>query len=82
MNNPRVSQSMSVQSQPPQTPAPSSAMDIDAISSRRLSAEERQYRRTNRLCIVCGGAGHFKTNCIIARQNMAVNSLVQVSALF
>ena len=52
-------------------PAPVSAgpqpddMQLDAlqIPGRPLSAEERQRRLQNNLCLYCGGAGHRIRNC-------------------
>jgi hypothetical protein len=40
------------------------AMEIDQSRQRGpLSAEERQYRMTNRLCLYCGGPGHLAIGC-------------------
>jgi hypothetical protein len=39
-------------------------MEIDQSRQRGpLSAEERQYRMTNRLCLYCGGPGHLAIGC-------------------
>jgi hypothetical protein len=46
---------------PTNTPTP---MEIDTTRRRGpLSAEEKQRRRANRLCLYCGGPGHIAVNC-------------------
>jgi len=52
--------------QPIDPPVVSDAMEIDAIRRGPLSSEERTHRFRNRLCIVCGKAGHFKATCPVA----------------
>lgn len=43
-------------------------MQLDMIEKRGpLTAEERSHRLANRLCIVCGVAGHYKVNCPVAK---------------
>jgi hypothetical protein len=47
-------------------------MQLDMIERRGpLSAEERAHRLANRLCIVCGGEGHFKVNCPVSKAKQA-----------
>lgn len=52
---------------PPSTPSSSfSPMDIESTISRKrapLSAEERERRRRNNLCMYCGQPGHFASTC-------------------
>lgn len=39
-------------------------MEIDATTSlRRLTPQEKQYRRQHNLCMYCGEAGHFAVQC-------------------
>ncbi|KAI3637194.1 hypothetical protein MIR68_004900 [Amoeboaphelidium protococcarum] len=47
------------------TPGPPNPdnMDIDQVKRGPLSAEERQRRLSQRLCLYCGGSGHIKANC-------------------
>jgi Retrotransposon gag protein/Zinc knuckle len=39
------------------------AMDLDQVRSRRLTPEQKEYRRQNKLCLYCGEPGHFANNC-------------------
>ena len=49
---------------PPPAPAPTGmAMDLDQIHVNKLSVQERQRRMDNKLCLYCGGAGHFASKC-------------------
>ncbi|KAH9276811.1 hypothetical protein BASA83_000316 [Batrachochytrium salamandrivorans] len=41
-------------------------MDVDATRRGPLTAQEREHRFKQRLCMVCGQAGHFKVNCPVA----------------
>lgn len=56
--NPPVSSSL-----PPAPAQEQTPMEIDAVRRGPLSPEERQRRYTNRLCIICGEAGHYKFDC-------------------
>ncbi|KAI3638151.1 hypothetical protein MIR68_003762 [Amoeboaphelidium protococcarum] len=42
-------------------------MEIDQVKRGPLSAEERQRRLTERLCLYCGGAGHIKSDCSVLK---------------
>lgn len=42
-------------------------MDLDAISIRKISQEERQRRLSNKLCLYCGGAGHQVASCPVKK---------------
>lgn len=52
--------------QPPATPGPS-PMEIDAISIKKITPEERQRRLTNKLCLYCGGSNHIVANCPVKK---------------
>lgn len=53
-------------------------MQLDSIARRGpLTIEERTHRLANRLCIVCGVAGHFKNECPISRNKDAKQELGQ-----
>jgi hypothetical protein len=43
------------------------SMDLDAIRSRQLSAQEKQRRRDANLCLYCGGAGHQVRDCDVKK---------------
>ena len=61
---------------PANTPTP---MEIDTTRRRGpLSEEEKQRRRTNRLCLYCGGPGHIAINCP-HRPRRQVNQIVASS---
>ncbi|KAH9246787.1 hypothetical protein BASA81_015630 [Batrachochytrium salamandrivorans] len=38
-------------------------MDVDLVRRGPLSSAERQHRMSQRLCLVCGQAGHIKATC-------------------
>ena len=38
-------------------------MHVDAVQFSRLTAEEKERRRRNNLCLYCGGSGHMVRNC-------------------
>ena len=38
------------------------------VGRARLSREERERRRSQGLCLYCGGAGHFSYNCSVKGQ--------------
>ena len=49
-------------------PGPSSTpdvvpMEVDAMRRGPLSAEEKDRRRRNNLCMYCGAGEHFANNC-------------------
>ena len=53
-------------------------MEVDAARRRGpLSDAEKQRRRTNRLCLYCGGPGHIAIHCPHRPRTRQVN---QVSA--
>lgn len=39
------------------------AMDLDQVRSRRLTQEQKDYRRQNKLCLYCGEPNHFADGC-------------------
>lgn len=57
--SPRRQQTVMVSS----TPAGPSPMDLDYVSTRKISEDERQRRMDNKLCLYCGGAGHRVIKC-------------------
>lgn len=38
-------------------------MDLSAVSRKKLTDEQKQYRRANNLCMYCGKGGHFVSAC-------------------
>jgi len=42
-------------------------MDLDAVSVKKISHEERQRRLSNKLCLYCGGAGHQVAGCPVKK---------------
>jgi hypothetical protein len=53
-------------------------MQLDVIQRRGpLTDDERTHRMRNRLCIVCGVAGHFKNDCPISRNKETKQELSQ-----
>lgn len=66
------------QSRRPPAPAPSAptspstAMEIDAVRTCRLTPQEKQRRRDNGLCLYCGGENHFADNCPVKRARLAI----------
>lgn len=70
---------------------PNDMMDIDALRNQRplnqrppiqgrLTPQMRQYRMSNRLCIVCGDANHYKAQCPSAFRNQR-NRTNQINAV-
>lgn len=69
----------SQQHQPPRRSAPTpvvsagpTPMDLDAMRVRKISAEEKQRRREQNLCLYCGGRNHFANDCPIKKTQLAV----------
>lgn len=63
---PQLQQHFAPQPLPAQAPTPALIpMDIEATISKRgpLTAEEKERRRRNNLCMYCGKPGHFALNC-------------------
>jgi len=60
---------------PATSPSASSNMDIDAIRVRHITAEEKQRRRDNKLCLYCGGKNHFAGDCPIKKARLAAISI-------
>ncbi len=54
----------------PATPA-ATAMDLDAMRVKHITADEKQRRRDNGLCLYCGGANHFASSCPVKRARLA-----------
>ena len=42
-------------------------MDLDAVSIKKITYEERQRRMTNKLCLYCGGSGHQVASCPVKK---------------
>jgi hypothetical protein len=38
-------------------------MDLDQVRSKKLTREQKDYRRQNGLCLYCGESGHFADKC-------------------
>ena len=38
-------------------------MDLSFATRKKLTEEQKQYRRANNLCIYCGKCGHFVSSC-------------------
>lgn len=55
------------------SPAVSSAtaMDLDAMRVKHITADEKQRRRDNGLCLYCGGANHFAGSCPVKKARLA-----------
>ncbi len=47
----------------PQREQPTESLEPMQVGRSRLSAEERQRRRQNNLCLYCGQGGHFLARC-------------------
>lgn len=66
-NKERNRRSAFVSAASPVLPPPSQSFQPEPepmqIGSTRLSPEERRKRMTNRLCLYCGGPGHFIASC-------------------
>ncbi|XDV25876.1 hypothetical protein PO909_029709 [Leuciscus waleckii] len=45
------------------SPMPIDSNEPMQINSYHITDEERERRRSQRLCLYCGGAGHFRQNC-------------------
>ena len=52
----------------------SSDMDLDAVRVKHITAEEKQRRRDNKLCLYCGGKNHFAGDCPIKKARLAAIS--------
>jgi hypothetical protein len=66
----------------PTTPATASSsndMDLDTVRVKHITAEEKQRRRDNKLCLYCGGKNHFAGACPIKTARLAAVSFKDVS---
>lgn len=54
--------------------ASSSDMDLDAVRVKHITAEEKQRRRVNKLCLYCGGKNHFAGDCPVKKARLAAVS--------
>jgi hypothetical protein len=52
-------------------PTSSTAMDLDAVRVKHITAEEKQRRRDNGLCLYCGGENHFAGSCPVKKARLA-----------
>lgn len=52
------------------TPSPS-AMDLDMVRTKHITADEKQRRRDGGLCLYCGGANHFAGSCPVKKARLA-----------
>lgn len=52
-------------------PASNTAMDLDAMRVKHITAEEKQRRRDNGLCLYCGGENHFAGSCPVKKARLA-----------
>jgi hypothetical protein len=48
-----------------------SAMELDALKVKHITAEEKQRRRDNGLCLYCGGDNHFASACPAKKARLA-----------
>ena len=55
----------------------STPMELDSVR-RRLTDDEREYRRVNKLCNYCGEPGHLVRNCPTAPPRRGINWISQV----
>ena len=85
-NRNRFQRSPQNQSQQPhrRTPAFHSAssvgpspMEVDAIKTKHISAEEKQRRRENNLCLYCGGKDHYNADCPVKKARLAAVTIFQ-----
>ena len=53
----------------------SSDMDLDTVRIKHITAEEKQRRRDNKLCLYCGGKNHFAGDCPIKKARLAAVSI-------
>lgn len=53
-------------------PASNNDMDLDAMRVEHITAEEKQRRRSNGLCLYCGGENHFAGSCPVKKARLAV----------
>jgi hypothetical protein len=56
-------------------PASNTAMDLDAMRVKHITAEEKQRRRDNGLCLYCGGENHFAGSCPVKKARLAAVSI-------
>jgi hypothetical protein len=42
-------------------------MDLNAVSFKKITPEERQRRMDLRLCLYCGGSGHQVRGCPVKK---------------
>lgn len=57
-------------------------MDLDHVRRGPLTKEERDNRIRNKLCIVCGSADHWKSNCPVARKKGKPNEEIEHRSLY
>jgi hypothetical protein len=46
-------------------------MELDALKVKHITAEEKQRRRDNGLCLYCGGDNHFASACPAKKARLA-----------
>ena len=60
----------------------STDMDLDTVRVKHITAEEKQRRRDNKLCLYCGGKNHFAGDCPVKKARLAAVSVEGVSFEF
>lgn len=57
-------------------PSPSSsAMDLDNVRTKKITLDEKLRRRTNNLCMYCGGGEHYASSCPKKAQLASISAI-------